>query len=196
MQAWFDRRSRTLVGYTSLLTPRMRFIRIIFALFLLSLISASPAPVEVTWLVAVGPDRPMYEKLLARFHELHPAIRIRPIWVPGSQYQVKVKTLIAAGKPPDVFGSGDVWVAYQLPFLADLTDLVERDKADLDPDDFYPELLANCRYDGRQILLPRYFNVALLYYNRKIFDDAHEPYPTAEWTWDDYISAGQRIMRN
>jgi hypothetical protein len=97
---------------------------------------------EVTWMVAVGPDRPMFEDLLALFHELHPDIRIRPMWVPGSQYQTKLKTLIAAGKPPDIFWSGDVWVAYELPFLADLTDLVERDAEELDLNDFYPELLA------------------------------------------------------
>src|SRR5687768_8052919 len=121
-------------------------------------------PVEVTWMVGVGPDRPMFEKLLARFHELHPDIRVRPIWVPGSQYQTKLKTLLAAGKPPDIFLSGDVWVAYELPFLADLTDLFERDAAEIDLEDFYPELLAACRYDGRQVLLPRWFNVSLLYY--------------------------------
>jgi multiple sugar transport system substrate-binding protein len=32
-------------------------------------------------------------------------------------------------------------VAYELPFLADVTDLAQRDAAELDPDDFYPELL-------------------------------------------------------
>src|SRR5688572_12716782 len=146
--------------------------------------ASAAKPVEVTWMVGVGPDRPMYEQLLARFHELHPEIRVRPMWVPGSQYQTKLKTLIAAGKPPDLFWSGDVWVAYELPFLADLTDLVERDAAELDLEDFYPELLAACRYDGRQVLLPRWFNVSLLYYNRTLFDEAGEPYPSADWTWD------------
>jgi multiple sugar transport system substrate-binding protein len=153
------------------------------------------APTEVTWMVGVGPDRPMFERLLARFHELHPDIRIRPMWVPGSQYQTKLKTLIAAGKAPDILLSGDVWVAYELPFLADLTDLFERDKAEIDPDDFYPELLAACRYDGRQLLMPRWFNIALLYYNRTIFDEAGEPYPKAEWTWDDYIAAAKHLTR-
>src|SRR3954447_17457537 len=150
---------------------------------------------EVTWMVAVGPDRPMFEKLLARFHELHADIRVRPMWVPASQYQTKLKTLIAAGKSPDIFWSGDVWVAYELPFLADLTDLVERDAKELDLDDFYPELLAACRYNGRQILLPRWFNIALLYYNRKLFDDAGEPYPSPDWTWDDYLAAAKRLTR-
>src|SRR5690242_2649377 len=99
------------------------------------------SPTEVTWMIGVGPDRPMLEQLLARFHELHPQIHIHPMWVPGSQYQTKLKTLIAAGKAPDIFWSGDVWVAYELPFLADITDLVERDAKELDLDDFYPELL-------------------------------------------------------
>ena len=159
--------------------------------------ASSPAasPMEVTWMVGVGPDRPMYERLLARFHELHPDIRVRPIWVPGSQYQTKLKTLTAAGKPPDLFWTGDVWVAYQLPFLADLTDLIARDAAEIELDDFYPELLAAGRYDGRQILLPRWFNVALLYYNRTLFDAAREPYPTADWTWDDYLAAAKRLTR-
>src|SRR5689334_11453550 len=79
---------------------------------------------EVTWLVSVGPDRPMFDQLLARFGQLHPDIAVRPMWVPSSQYQLKLKTLIAAGKPPDIFWSGDVWMGYELPFLADVSDLV------------------------------------------------------------------------
>jgi multiple sugar transport system substrate-binding protein len=157
--------------------------------------ATTSAPVEVTWMVGVGPDRPMYEQLLRRFHELHPDIRVRPVWVPSAQYQTKLKTLIAAGQPPDLFWSGDVWVAYELPFLADLSDLVARDAAELDLDDFFPELLAACRYDGRQMLLPRWFNIGLLYYNRKIFDDANEPYPSPDWTWDDYLAAAKRLTR-
>jgi len=157
--------------------------------------AAAAEPVEITWMVGVGPDRPMYEELVRRFHEKYPGIRVRPTWVPASQYQTKLKTMIAAGKPADLFWSGDVWVAYEIPFLADLTDLVARDAAELDLDDFYPELLAACRYDGRQILMPRWFNVALLYYNRKLFDAAREPYPTADWTWDDYIAAAKRLTR-
>src|SRR5688500_9956208 len=157
--------------------------------------AADASTAEVTWMVAVGSDRPMYEQLLARFHELHPGIRIRPVWVPGSQYHPKLKTLIAAGKPPDIFACSDVWVAYELPFLADVTDLAKRDAAELDLNDFYPELLAACRYDGRQILLPRWFNVALLYYNRTIFDQAREPYPTPDWTWDHYLAAAKRLTR-
>src|SRR4051812_49633194 len=96
------------------------------------LAAAAGQPVELTWMLSVGPDRPMFEQLLRRFHELHPDIRVRPMWVPSSQYQLKLKTLIAAGQAPDIFWSGDVWVGYELPFLADLNDLVQRDARELD----------------------------------------------------------------
>ena len=152
-------------------------------------------PVEITWMVAVGPDRTMYEELVARFHEQQDRVRVRFMWVPGSQYQTKLKTLIAAGQPPDVFWTSDAWMAYELPFLADLTPFVQRDAAELDLEDFFPELLKACQYDGRQVVLPRWFNISLLYYNKALFDAAGEPYPTPEWTWDDYVAAGKRLTR-
>ena len=150
----------------------------------------------VTWMVAVGPDKQMYEDLVWRFHQRQDNVRVRLMWVPGSQYQVKLKTLIAAGQAPDIFWSSDAWVAYELPFLADLTPFVQRDAAELDLDDFYPELLRSCQYQGRQILLPRWFNVSLLYYNKNLFDEAGLAYPTPDWTWDDYIAAAQKLTKH
>lgn len=152
-------------------------------------------PVTVTWMVGVGPDRPLYEELVRTFHEKQSKVRIKFFWVPGSQYQVKLKTLIAAGVAPDIFWSCDAWLPYELPFLADLTDYVKQDAAELDLDDFYPELLQACTYEGRYYLLPRWFNLSLLYYNKKLFDAAGESYPSADWTWDDFVRAAQKLQR-
>jgi multiple sugar transport system substrate-binding protein len=152
-------------------------------------------PVTVTWMVSVGPDKPMYEQMVQMFHEQQSKVRVQFFWVPGSQYQMKLKTLIAAGQAPDIFWSCDAWVPYEAPFLADLTPYVRRDAAELDLDDFYPELLKACRYDGRQILLPRLFNVSLLYYLPKLFDEAGVAYPSPDWTWNDYIRAGQKLTK-
>lgn len=157
--------------------------------------NAQRGPTEITWMVAVGPDRAMYEDLVAQFHGQQDRVRVRFMWVPGSQYQTKLKTLIAARQPPDVFWTSDAWMAYELPFLADLTPYVQRDAAELNLDDFYPELLKACQYDGRQVVLPRWFNISLLYYNKRLFDAAGEPYPTKDWTWDDYVAAGKRLTR-
>ncbi len=158
-------------------------------------LAGAEEPVTVTWMVSVGPDKPMYEQLVKMFHEQQSKVRVRFIWVPGSQYQMKLKTLIAAGQAPDIFWSCDAWLPYEVPFLADLTEYVRRDAKELDLDDFYPELLEACRYNGRQILLPRWFNLSLLYYNKKVFDEAGVAYPSRDWTWDDYISAGQKLTK-
>jgi multiple sugar transport system substrate-binding protein len=147
----------------------------------------------ITWMVGAGPDRKLIEKLAEMFQAQHPEIHLDVMWVPPAQYQVKLKTLIAADQAPDIFWCSDAWVAYELPFLADLTPLVKRDATELDLDDIYPELLAACRYEGKQILLPRMFNVSLLYFNRTLFDQAHVAYPSPDWTWDDYIRAGERL---
>ena len=32
-----------------------------------------------------------------------------------------------------------------------------------------------------------------VFYNKKIFDDAHVPYPKAPWTWDDYIATAKKL---
>lgn len=183
---------------------RARLVLLQLVLTTLALVGCDRAPAgarsstsvtTITWMVAVGPDRRMYEELVREFHEQQDAVRVRFMWVPGSQYQVKLKTLIAARQAPDVFWTSDAWMAYELPFLADLTPFVERDAAELDLDDFYPELLSACRYNGRQVVLPRWFNISLLYYNRKLFDDAGVAYPTPDWTWDDYVAAGQKLTR-
>ncbi|MBT6149016.1 MAG: extracellular solute-binding protein, partial [Gemmatimonadetes bacterium] len=91
----------------------------------------------ITWLVPITYMKPAYEELAETFRQAHPDIPLRVIWVPGNEYQMKFKTLAAAGDAPDVLYTGDVWVAYMLPFLRPITDFVERDLEEIDLDDFY-----------------------------------------------------------
>jgi multiple sugar transport system substrate-binding protein len=150
---------------------------------------------RIVWLVPMQVDRPLLEMLAREFNEQNQDIDLELIFVPGAQYQPKLKTLIAAGKPPDMFYCGDVWVAYLLPFLEDLSPLFERDAAEMDVADFYPNVLEACRFNGQIRFAPRWFTVPLLYYNRGIFDAAGEPYPAADWTWTEYVAAAKRLTR-
>ena len=151
--------------------------------------------VEVSWLIPVNDMKSSYEELAAGFRERHPGIDLRMIWVPGNQYQTKFKTLAAAGDAPDVFYTGDVWVAYMLPFLRDMTFYFERDREEIDLDDFFPEVIAAMQHKGRFYFLAVHINVSMLYYNRKLFDEAGVSYPTPDWTWDDFFRAGEAISR-
>lgn len=149
----------------------------------------------ITWLVPMQVDRPLLEKLAAQFNEQNPQIDLQLTFVPGAQYQPKLKTLIASGHPPDMFYCGDVWVAYLLPFLADLSPLFERDANEIGLDDIYPNVLAACRFGGKICFAPRWFTVPLLYYNTALFDAAGEPYPKPDWTWTEYIAAAKRLTK-
>lgn len=153
---------------------------------------------KVTWMMAIDVvNKPMLDELVDRFNQTHPDIYLEMMWVPGGQqYHTKLKTLTAAGDPPDLFWSSDVHATYLLPSLADITELVERDREEIDLDDFYPELLEACkRLGGRYYYLPRYFNISLLYYNTKLFDEAGLSYPTEDWTWEDYIDAAKKLTK-
>ncbi len=101
---------------------------------------------------------------------------------------------MAAGLTPDLFYCGDVWVAYLRPFLLDITPYVERDREEIQLDDFYPQLLKLCQVDGRYLYLPRYFNVSLLYYNVGMFRRAGLAPPTRDWTWDDYTTTSLALQ--
>jgi len=150
---------------------------------------------RINWLVPMQLDRPLLEQLAAEFRRANPDIDLRLEFVPGAQYQPKLKTLIAARQPPDMFYCGDVWVAYLLPFLKDLSPLFARDAAEIDLEDVYPQVLTACRFNGEYRFAPRWFTVPLLYYNTKVFDDAHEPYPAANWTWTEYLAAAKRLTK-
>ncbi len=161
--------------------------------------SHEPPPVPgrklITWVHFVSPLRDHHERQVAEFQRLHPDIEVRMILVPMSEYHMKFKTLAAAGQAPDLFYSGDVWMSYLLPFMRDLTPLVERDAAEIGLDDFYPEIRAAMRHEGRYYVLPEHANVALLYYNRSLFRAAGVAEPTADWTWDDLVRAGVALTR-
>jgi multiple sugar transport system substrate-binding protein len=175
-------------------TPVRRLAAIATLLWAAALVP-SFARIQLAWLVTLDHHKAAVEQLAADFEEMNPDVSLRLMWVPANQYAVKFKTLAAARQTPDLFYCGDVWLAGQLPFLLDLTPFVERDAVEIDLDDFPSSLLQASRQNGRWLLLPRFFNVSLLYYNRTLFEEANLPVPTADWTWDDYLDHAKKLTR-
>lgn len=182
--------------------PRLHASRIFLGAALLLTGCAHERPKDplgrhtVIWLYPTDVNRPMIEDLVKRFEAENKDVHIDIRAVPGSQYQTKLKTLVAAGEPPDVFVCGDVFFAYLKPFLSDLSDLAKRDAKEVDIEDFYPAVQRAMEPGGKIYFLPQWFNVSLLYYNKRLFDAAKEPYPTANWSWQDYAGAAKRLTRD
>lgn len=143
----------------------------------------------------ISPLRDLYEADVKEFERLNPHIKVRIIWVPGSELNAKLKILAAAGQLPDLFFTGDVWLRYLLPFKRDITDFVLRDAEEMGLDDYFPEIRAAMQLDGRYYIVTESMNLSLLYFNRRLFAEAGVPEPDETWTWDDYVRAGQALTK-
>ena len=56
---------------------------------------------------------------------------------------------------------------------------------------------AAVKFDGQTYALPAERDIWLTYYNKKVFDDAGVPYPTAEgWTWEKYVETAKQLQND
>ena len=59
--------------------------------------------------------------------------------------------------------------------------------------DFYPSLLEPYSLEGNVWALPAGVNLAVMYYNKDLFDRYNAAYPEAGWTWDDLLIAAMSV---
>ncbi len=144
--------------------------------------------------------------MIDRFQRSHPHIKIKRI-NPGDSgsYNTKLQTMMAADVPPDVFymASERFSTFAASGHLADLEALIAADSANsrptLDLADFFQSTVDCFRFDGettgRGTLygIPKDFTTWGFYYNKNLFDRAGVPYPSDDWTWDDFADAARRI---
>lgn len=155
---------------------------------------------EVT-LRFVGGAFPLYDRIrkdLARgFEELHPNVRVRYEATSGSDYWVKIQTLIAGGTAPDVFiafSAADLINLANKGALLDLTPYAESDK-NFSQDEYFPVLIDAFTHKGRFYGLPSGFTPEVLYYNKDAFDEAGLEYPDDDWTWETFLETAQKLTK-
>ncbi len=146
-----------------------------------------------TWAADSGFE--LERRIISSFEEANPDIRIELIYTPYDYYTEKLLTLSVSGAPPDVFWT----ITESLPYLAsrgvleDLTDTVAADP-EIDESLYFPNALDICTYKDRLYALPRDVACFFTVYNKDIFDEAGVPYPTPDWTWDDFLETGKRLV--
>jgi len=113
-----------------------------------------------------------------------------------NEYWTKLEAAAESNTMPDIFWMHTNQLLYYADFgmLADMTDLY----SDVDPDYYTQHFsqisLDNARAsDGRMYGVPKDKDNIVMVYNREMFDRAGVPYPDENWTWDDLVSASQRI---
>lgn len=129
-----------------------------------------------------------------RFMEVEPNIKVEVIHFPDN-YDEKLLTMIAGGTPPDVqmtlrftyFSFVAKGVAINLqPYL---------DAAKFDPAAYFDVALRPYTFRGNLYGLPREIDDWVVFYNKKLFDEAGVAYPTGEWAWEDLVENAKLLTK-
>ena len=154
-------------------------------------ITATPPQVAtITWAFWGEPGEVETNELVIKaFEEANPSIKVATIHAPWSDYFQKMEVMFAGGTGPDLmFGPFRFAPLGVIRPLDDFLDLTGHDLSD-----YWPGLVETKMYEGKIYALPRDTAPNCLYYNKDLFDTAGVDYPTHEWTWVDFLAAGERL---
>jgi len=145
--------------------------------------------------------------LAARYMRDHPTVRIVRINAgDAGTMRSKLKTMMAAGTPPDLFYlPPDILPELaQMKLIRPIDSFVQKEIAAGNKawfDDFYPILIDAYRYDvksersgvGPLYALPKDFTTAVFYVNLDLFAAAGVNVPYDGWTWDEFEADMKKI---
>jgi len=163
-------------------------------------VTATPEPKEpvtisvMTFLAADTPE--VEKKIMAEFEKENPGYKVELQFVPYGEYFTKLQTLIAGGTPPDVasLNMENVQSFAALGTLVNLDPYVQMDSYDLGQ--YYPATVQMHSYQAHLYGLPASFSTVVLFYNKKLFDEAEVAYPDSGWDWDKLIEVGKKLTKD
>jgi multiple sugar transport system substrate-binding protein len=163
-------------------------------------VEAPPAaePVTLEFLAwGDNADLPAWDQLSQNYSEMNPnvTVNVTPIADPGNNFYPKLQTMIAGGTPPDVSSfQGWEWQTYaDNDLMAPIDAWVERDSF-TGP---YPEgnqtVDDSTMRNGKRYLIPLQAGTMVMFYLKKPFDEAGIPYPTDDWTFEEFLEIAEKL---
>ncbi|GIV78578.1 extracellular solute-binding protein [Litorilinea aerophila] len=165
--------------------------------------SAAQAPADeqatIKWFLRWDQNRVdnVAKPLIERFQEEHPNVTVELENIGSSaDYYTKLQTTVAGGTAPDVFYPA-THIAYALASkgaILPIDDYIARDNIDLSQ--YEPAVLDLYTIDGKVYCLPLDRAALVVFYNKKMFDEAGVAYPQEGWTWDDFLATAQALTKD
>jgi multiple sugar transport system substrate-binding protein len=142
-------------------------------------------------------DIPAWDKLSALYMERNPNVTVNVTTVadPNANFYPKLQTMLAGGTPPHVSSfQGWEWQAFaDKGVLAPIDEFVQRDNFTAP----YPEGVATIEVstvrNGKRYLIPLQMGTMVMFYAKKPFDEAGIPYPTDDWTLEEFLDIAQKL---
>ena len=134
--------------------------------------------------------------IIDRFNEKYPDIKAVYNVVPDNNDKMtKLDVLAMGGGEVDVMtlSDGDQFLRMQNGILAPVDEFIEADGMDME--ELYGSHAEWAKYDGKYYGLPLRVSIEGVFYNKDMFDEAGIPYPTSDWTYDDYIEIARQLVQ-
>ena len=142
-------------------------------------------------------DQPAYAAIAEAFMARNGNIKVESVFLPNDeQYYATLQTQYAGGSNPSL-ASMQGW-GYQLfadnEVIAGVNDLRTRDAFDY----AWADSVAISQYterNGNTYLIPMQLATMVMFYSKKLFDEAGVAYPTDDWTFDDFVGIAQQLTK-
>jgi multiple sugar transport system substrate-binding protein len=142
------------------------------------------------------------QRALDAYEEKNPNVTVKLIPAPGDTYQQKLLTQLQGGEAPDVFYVGGESMAPLIATnrIAELTDFLGTSESYVKEDEFAEGLWGAAKKDGKIYGLTVDSNPLLLYYNKKVLEEAgidpNEPqklFESGDWNWNTFQEITTKI---
>jgi ABC-type glycerol-3-phosphate transport system substrate-binding protein len=156
--------------------------------------TGGPVTIEF-WHGQIDTAKTAIESLVEEFNSTHDDVQVEAVASAATAEEMlpKVTTAIAAGTYPDVaymFGSWGGNLA-KSDKIADISSYI--DDPDINWDDFWEAARNTVTVDGKVLGFPAIIDNLSVIYNKDLFDAAGEPYPSPDWTWEDFEATALRM---
>ncbi len=121
--------------------------------------------------------------LVDQFQAAHPDIIVEVDTPQGFRGQMSLADMAAEY---DCFQASPSFDEESLAAIVNMEPFLATDSA-TSKDDFFPSVLEQFTYQGQLWGLPGSITVSLMNYNKDLFDAAGLPYPSVDWTTDDFL---------
>ena len=188
-------------------------IQSLFLLAFASLLTAGIAPAAVASASQAGPapkttmisfmiwgdpaEKKAYDALVSAFTDRNPDVKVELVYMPSIQaHQQRLAMDFAVGTPTDVFLLNYRRYAQFAAGLFEPLDGYVAKSATMKIDAFYPQAIAPFYWKGKLVGIPQNISSLVVYYNKTLFDGAGVPYPSADWTWDDFVRTAKALTKD
>ncbi len=170
-------------------------------------VAAPTGPVTIRYTHVADPgELEIRQAEIADFEGKNPNIKVVAELVPEDGMEERIVTMVAGGAAPDTCYIHPSFVPLfsTQGVLLPLDDYSAKDP-DFNPGDFYEKIQAHFAYNGKTYAYSYYSGPMVCYYNKTLFDQAGEAYPTTyaegykdgtdSWTWDKMLEVAQRLTK-